>query len=136
MADNNIAFSLTLQDDQANDKEFQAILAALLGELENRSALVEPVPATKITEEGIIAKGEKGSSIFNVEINLETLKVFSKWLYERLAGTSSKVKFKYGEAEFEFEGRNNLDPMAAMQGFEDFVLKLEAAKKAKKAKNG
>lgn len=136
-----IAFYLTVHDDQATDKELQAMLVALMGELENLSAVVEPVPETEAVEQGMIAKGEKGSNIFNIEINLETLKTFAKWLYERLMGTSTKVKFEYGEAKFEFEGRNDLDRASAQKDFEDFVLKLEAAKKVKleaaeKIKNG
>ncbi len=66
-----IAFYLSVQDEQATDDELQAILATLAGELESQSAQVAPVASTEATEQGLVAKGEKSSSILNVEINLD-----------------------------------------------------------------
>lgn len=136
--DNSIEFQLSVQDSQADAEELQAILTTLAAELESQSAIVESVAAPESSAQaGTVSKGEPGG-ILDVKINLDSLKAFGKWLYERLVGTTTKVKFEYGEAKFEFEGRNDRDRAAAQQDFEAFVAKLEAAKLEvmKQAKHG
>ena len=129
--DSLIEFQLSVQDGQATDEELQGILRTLAAELENQSAVVESVASSKpLGQPGTVKKGES-SSILDVKIDLDALKTFGKWLYERLVGTATKVKFEYGETKFEFEGRNDQDRAAAMQDFEAFIAKLEAAKQAK-----
>jgi len=137
--DDSIEFQLSVQDSQANAEELQAILRTLAAELESQSAVVESVASPdSSTPDGTVAMGEPSSSILDVKINMDSLKAFGKWLYERLLGTNTKVKFEYGEAKFEFEGRNDRDRAAAQQDFEAFVAKLEAAKleAMKQAKHG
>jgi hypothetical protein len=111
------------------------ILRTLVAELENQSAEVAPAilgglpPQPGLPPQSeMIEKGEPSSSILDVKVNLETLQVFGRWLYDRLVGTTTKVKFEYGEIKFEFEGRNDRDRASAMQDFEQFVARLEAAK--------
>jgi len=126
-----IEFQLSVQDAQAGKEELQLILQTLARELENQAAEVAAVPTDAPSEAEMVKKGEPSSGILDVKINLDALKTFGQWLYGRLVGTTTKVKFKYDEVEFEWEGRNDRDRAAAWQGFEDFIAKLEAAKQAK-----
>lgn len=126
-----IEFQLSVQDAQAGKEELQLILQTLAAELENQAAEVAAVPTDAPSEAEMVKKGEPSSGILDVKINLDALKTFGQWLYGRLVGTTTKVKFKYDEVEFEWEGRNDRDRAAAWQGFEDFIAKLEAAKQAK-----
>jgi hypothetical protein len=132
---NPIEFQLSVQDGQATDEKLQLILRTLAMELENQSAEVVPFVSSKLpptpSNPDMVEKGEPSSSILDVKINLDTLQTFGKWLYDRLVGTNTKVKFEYGAVKFEFEGRNDRDRAAAMQDFENFVARLEAAKQAK-----
>lgn len=129
--DRLIEFQLSVRDEQATDEELQSILRTLAAELERQSATVDVVASELSAPSGVVQKGEASSSILDVKINLDTLKTFGKWLYERLVGTTTKVEFEYGEAKFKFEGRNNQDRAAAMQDFEAFVAKVEVTKQAK-----
>jgi len=126
-----IEFQLSVQDGQAGKEELQLILQTLAAELENQAAEVAAVPTDAPSEAEMVKKGEPSSGILDVKINLDALKTFGQWLYGRLVGTTTKVKFKYDEVEFVWEGRNDRDRAAAWQGFEDFIAKIEAAKQAK-----
>lgn len=132
--DNLIEFQISVTDEQARDDELQAILGTLATELEKRSVKVTPVlpDATSLDYDlKAIEKGINLGSILAVKGKLEAFKPFISWLSGRLAGTTTKVKFTYEGASFEFEGNNDRDRAAAMQDFETFVLKLEALKQAK-----
>jgi hypothetical protein len=127
-----IEFQLSVQDGQVTKEELQLILQTLAAELENQAAEVEmAVPTDAPSEPEMVEKGEPSSGILDVKINLDALKTFGQWLYGRLVGTTTKVKFKYDEVEFEWEGRNDGDRATAWQDFEDFIAKIEAAKQAK-----
>lgn len=129
---NPLEFQLSVQDGQATDAELQLIMQTLAAELESQSAEVTPAAATDAPPSPeMVQKGESSSSILDVKINLDTLKTFGKWLYDRLVGTNTKVKFEYGEVKFEFEGRRDRDRASAQQDFENFVAKLEAIKQTK-----
>lgn len=130
--DDSIVLNVAVEDQQASDEELQAILATLAMELENQEATVTAAkPSRDASGTDEVTKGDESSSLLDIKINLDTLKDFGKWLYERLVGTTTKVKFKYGDLEFEFEGRNDQDRQSAQKDFEDFVSKLEAAKRVK-----
>ena len=130
--DNSIEFQLSVQDEQLNAQELQLVLGAVALELDRQSAEIVPAaPSKSPSDPEMVEKGEPSSSILDVKINLDTLQTFGKWLYERLVGTTTKVKFEYNEVKFEFEGRNDRDRASAMQDFENFVARLEAAKQAK-----
>jgi hypothetical protein len=128
---NSVDFLLSVQDETASDEELQAILGVVAAELDELSAKVEEVTAADAQVKGLIAKGSEKGNLLNVEINLDTLKSFGKWLYERLVGTSTKAKFEYDGQRFEFDGRNAKELASAMQDFEKFVTTIEAAKRAK-----
>lgn len=129
--DDSIELKVAVEDQQASDEELQAILATLAMELENQEATVTTAESSsKSADPNYRFMGDESSSLLDIKINLDTLKDVGKWLYERLVGTTTKVKFKYGDLEFEFEGRNDQDRQSAQKDFEDFVSKLEAAKQA------
>ncbi|BDM79037.1 hypothetical protein [Acaryochloris marina] len=129
--DDSIELKVAVEDQQASDEELQAILTTLAMELENQEATVRTAePPREVSSAGELAKGDESSSLLDIKINLDTLKGIGKWLYERLVGTTTKVKFKYGDLEFEFEGRNDQDRQSAQKDFEDFVSRIEAAKRA------
>lgn len=129
--DDSIELKVAVEDQQASDEEFQAILTTLAMELENQEATVTTAePSREASSTGEVMKGDESSSLLDIKINLDTLKDIGKWLYERLVGTTTKVKFKYGDLEFEFEGRNDQDRQSAQNDFEDFVSRIEAAKQA------
>lgn len=128
--DNPIELKVAVQDEQATDEELQAILTTLAMELENQEATVTLAePSRKTSGTGELTKGEENGSLLDIKINLDTLKDIAKWLYERLAGTTTKVKFKYGDLEFEFSGRNQ-DLQSAQKSIEDWISKIEAEKRA------
>ncbi|NEP15838.1 MAG: hypothetical protein F6J97_02920 [Leptolyngbya sp. SIO4C1] len=124
-----VKFHLSIQDEQASDVELQKALYAVAAELEKQSAQVASVPSPTLSSD-FVAMGGDIVSLLNVEINPDTLKAFGRWLYERLLGTSTKVKFEYEGIVFEFEGRSNRDRQSAMQDFEQFIAKIEAAKRS------
>jgi hypothetical protein len=128
---NSIEFLLSVQDETADAEELRAILTALVTELDERSAQVSEVSVAEATAKGLVAKGEEKGGLLDVKINLDTLKSFGKWLYERLVGTSTKAKFEYEGQKFEFDGRNPQDLAVAMENWEKYVATIEAAKKAK-----
>lgn len=131
--DNPIELKVAIQDEQATDEELQAILTTLAMELEHQEATVTLAePSRETSGTGELTKGEESSSLLDIKINLDTLKDIAKWLYERLVGTTTKVKFKYGKSgdiEFEFSGRNQ-DLQSAQKGFEDFISRIEVEKRA------
>jgi hypothetical protein len=135
MADSTtIEILLSIQDELADVVEQRAVLNAVAVELDQRSAEVSKVTIAAAQASGMIAKGdEKSGNLLDIKINLDTLKNFGKWLYERLVGTSTKAKFEYEGAKFEFDGRNPQDLAVAMENWEKYVVTIE---KAKQAKNG
>lgn len=126
-----IDLHLSLQDATASGEELQQILRTLAAELENQTAVVTPGGQPPPPEPGTIAKGEASSGILDIKINLDALKGFAQWLYERLVGTSTKATFEYQGAKFVFEGRNEADRAAAMQDFERFMATIAAAQGTK-----
>jgi formylglycine-generating enzyme required for sulfatase activity len=86
-----------------------------------------------------IPKGEASSSILDVKINLDTLREFGHWLYDRLLGSSTEATFEYEGATFTFNARtfndctfNDCtfnartvpDPAATMAEFENFIADI------------
>ncbi len=125
-----VEFHLWVEDEAASDEELQAMTRVIATELEEHSARVVPFSAGQVPVMAGIPKGEPGGSILDVEINLENIAAFGKWLYGRLVGTSTKAKFEYGGAKFEFDGRNAKELAAVMDEFKGFVTAIESAKQA------
>lgn len=119
-----LQIQLSVQDAEANPEELQLMVQALATELENHSAILEPIASSEFTPE-MLTKGEEQGSILDVKIDLDALKSFGQWLYDRLLGTPTEVKFEYQDIKFEFKGRNDKDRAAAMADFEAFVTKLQ-----------
>jgi hypothetical protein len=128
---NSIDFLLSVQDDQADTDELRSVLVNLATELDRLSADVTEVTATDAVETGMIPKGDEKGNLLDVKINLDPLKNFAKWLYDRLVGSTTKATFEYDGQKFEFNGRNEQDRAAAMRDFEKFIIAIERAKKAK-----
>lgn len=131
---NSIAFQISVEDEQATDEELQAMLRSLAIELEHCSAEVVPVmpdASGVYFDLKMVEKGQSSSGLLAVKATLEALKPFGKWLYGRLGGTRTKVKFTHDGTTFEFESSKDSDLESTLQAFESFVLKIEAAKQAK-----
>ncbi|WP_448571639.1 hypothetical protein [Trichothermofontia sp.] len=132
--ENAIALRMSVQDPEATAEELQMIVGILAAELDRQAAEVVAVaePGGLMPESPEwVEKGERGSSLLDITIDIGVLKEVAGWLYDRLLGTGTEVKFTYGELAFEFKGRNDRDRAAAMQDFTKFVSQLEAAKRAK-----
>jgi hypothetical protein len=122
----NLQFAL--HDSQGSSDELQQMLQTIAAELEAQSAQVSQAPPALSAPGDEIAKGEASSSILDVKINLDTLKQFGQWLYERILGTTTEATFEYEGAKFTFKGRNVQDQAATMQEFEKFVATVDKAK--------
>jgi hypothetical protein len=123
-----LEFQLAIQDPEASPDELQQILQAIAAELETQTAEVSQSPLVQDPDSDTIAKGEASSSILDVKINLDTLKTFGHWLYERLLGGTTEATFEYEGAKFTFKGRNVQDQAATMQEFETFIAAVAKAK--------
>jgi len=123
-----LQFQLSVQDAEATTEELQLILQTLAAELENQSAEVEPIVSSEEVTPEMLTKGESSSSILDVKIDLNAIKIFGQWLFDRLVGTPTEVKFEYEGVKFEFKGRNDSDRAAAMADFQDFIAKLATTK--------
>ncbi|MFZ4666423.1 MAG: hypothetical protein ACOYME_08345 [Prochlorotrichaceae cyanobacterium] len=123
-----IQFQLSVQDTDATPEELQLILQTVAAELENQDVAVEPIVSSEVVTPEMLTKGDTSGSILDVKIDLNALKIFGTWLYDRLVGTPTEVKFEYEGVKFEFKGRNDSDRAAAMADFEAFIAKLAATK--------
>jgi hypothetical protein len=123
-----IQFQLSVQDTDATPEELQLILQTVAAELENQDAAVEPIVSSEVVTPEMLTKGETSGSILDVKIDLNAVKSFGQWLFDRLVGTPTEVKFEYEGVKFEFKGRNDSDRAAAMADFEAFIAKLAATK--------
>lgn len=115
-----VEFQLSMTDPEASAEELRGMVQFVAAELEGQGALVAAAPSSG--QPGRVAKGGGTSgSILNVEINLENILAFGRWLRRRIAGTPTKAKFEFSGAVFEFEGQDEQQLAAAMAGFEQFV---------------
>jgi hypothetical protein len=95
--------------------------------------IAEDVSRVPIQGQGVIelvGKGEqKQPGLLNLEINLDKIKAVVTWLYQRIAGKTTKAKLKFGEGssalEFEFEGNSQKDLTANLQDVTVFVEKIK-----------
>ena len=127
---NLIEFQISIQDDQTTDEKLIDTLAHLAMDLENQNAVVTPAkPHNKSARTGSLTKGDTNSGLLNIEIDLDTLRTFSQWLYERLVGITTKVNFKCGDLEFVFQEYDDQDRQLAHKEFEAFVNRIEASGK-------
>jgi len=123
-----IQFQLSVQDTEASPEELQLILQTLAAELENQSAQVNSIVSSEGITPEMLTKGGTSGSLLDVKIDLNALTSFGQWLFDRLVGTPTEVKFEYEGVKFEFKGRNDRDRAAAMADFQAFVTQLAATK--------
>lgn len=126
-----VEFQLLMSDSDASADKLRAVLKAVAVELERQGAEVTAVMTQSSGDGGRIAKGAGGSGdgALSVKAVAEKLPGIGKWLYERLQGTSTKAKFKNGDVEFEFNGRNVQEMQVAMDEFRLFLAESDAAKR-------
>lgn len=121
---NLIEFQIAVQDDQAKDDTLIDFMAHLAMDLERQNAVVTPADKT-----GYISQEDKSSSLLNIEVNRDNWQTCSQWLYERLVGTTTKVKFEHEDLEFAFQEREHHDQQLAHKEFEVLVNWMETSRK-------
>lgn len=127
---NLIEFQISVQDDQATDEKLIDTLAYLAMDLESQNAVVTPAKShSKSDYTGRLSKEDRSSSLLNIEINRDNWQTFSQWLYERLVGTRTKVKFEHKDLEFAFQERDHHDQQLAHKEFEVLVNWMETSRK-------
>lgn len=120
---NLIEFQISVQDDQATDDTMIDFLAHLAMDLERQNAVVTPAQLPSFSQE------DRSSSLLNIEVNRDNWKTCSQWLYERLVGTTTKVKFGHKDLEFAFQERDLHDQQLAHKEFEVLVNWMETSRK-------
>ena len=132
MSSSDIAtFRITIQDSDISPEDLQQVVRAIAGQLEPDAyeiSFTDSLPAESDVAE--VPKGGQLSSILDVKININTLRVFGGWLYRQLVGTSTKVRFQYKEVTYEVEGREK-DQEIAMQNFQKFLEVVRANEEQK-----
>lgn len=127
---NFIEFQISVQDDQATDEKLIDTLAYLAMDLESQNAVVTPAQFhSKSDKTGRLSKEGRSSNLLNIEINRDNWQTCSQWLYERLVGTRTKVKFEHEDLEFSFQQRDHHEPQLAHKEFEVLVNWMETSRK-------
>lgn len=127
---NLIEFQISVQDNQATDDTMIDFLAHLAMDLERQNAVVTsaqlPNQADKV---GCFSQEDRSSSLLNIEVNRDNWQTCSQWLYERLVGTMTKVRFEHEDLEFAFQERDHHDQQLAHKEFEVLVNWMETSRK-------
>jgi hypothetical protein len=126
---NTVTVELIIQDSSASSEELQQIIRAIASQLEPQAdsvSLVDVSPAE--LNRVVIPKGTQSSNILDIQINLDTLKSFGGWLYDRLVGMPTEVSFECEGIIFVFKGRNEQDRAAAIRDFERFLVAVRDKK--------
>lgn len=127
---NLIEFQISVQDDQSTDDTMIDFLAHLAMDLERQNAVVTsaqlPSQAGKV---GCFSQEDRSSSLLNIEVNRDNWQTCSQWLYERLVGTTTKVRFEHEDLEFAFQERDHHDQQLAHKEFEVLVNWMETSRK-------
>lgn len=123
---NLIEFQISVQDAQAKDDTVIDFLAHLAMDLERQNAVVTPA---QLSSQAGHSSEKSNSSLLNIEINRDNWQTCSQWLYERLVGTTTKVKFEHKDLEFAFQERDHHDQQLAHKEFEVLVNWMETSRK-------
>ena len=127
---NLIEFQISVQDDQATDDTLIDLLAHLAMDLERQNAVVTSAQCpNKSDQTGRFSKEDRSSSLLNIGIDRDNWSTCSQWLYERLMGTATKVKFDHGDFEFAFQERDHQDQQPAHKEFEVLVNWMETSRR-------
>ncbi|AFZ01692.1 hypothetical protein [Calothrix sp. PCC 6303] len=124
----NIEILLILQDSETDEEELELLLQNITGEIQGLVEDVNRLPIAELPEASSLkSKGDKTESgVLDIKINLDSIKGMTKWLWERLVGTSTEAKIKYKDLEFEFKGKNQKDLAVTMQNMEKFIAAIAA----------
>lgn len=126
---NTVTVELIVQDFSASSEELQQIIRAIAAQLEPQADSVSLVDVSSVELNGVvISKGTQSSNILDIQINLDTLKSFGGWFYDRLVGTPTEASFECEGFKFVFKGRNEQDRAAAVRDFERFVAAVREKK--------
>lgn len=124
-----IEFQISVQYTQAKDGKVIDFLAHLAMDLERQNAVVTPAQLPSQADSTEHCSAESSSSLLNIEINRDNWQTCSQWLYERLVGTTAKVKFEHKDLEFAFQERDHHDQQLAHKEFEVLVNWMETSRK-------
>jgi hypothetical protein len=135
-----VPLTLALEDPDLDPEELETLTQNTQRQLRDIAEEVQRVPIQDNVRfdsgDDLLAKGDKKEpGLLQMEVNLENLKTVAAWIYQRVAGRSTKAKLKFGEGsnaiEFEFEGNNQKDLAATMQEMTLFVEKITQIQQAK-----
>lgn len=133
-----VALSLRLDDSNLDRAELETLTQSLMPQLQDITEDVERVLVTQLISGELVEKGEeKEPGLLQMEVNLENIQKLVSWLYQRIAGRSTKARLKFGEGstaiEFEFEGNSQKDLAATLQDATAFVEKITQIQQAQQA---
>lgn len=125
-----IQLILSLEDSSLRPDALESLVQNVQSQLIHIAEDVSRVPVEGQAPSELREKGEqKQPGLLNLEINLDSIKSMVTWLYQRLAGKTTKAKLKFGEGsstlEFEFEGNSQKDLAATLQEVTVFVEKVK-----------
>jgi hypothetical protein len=125
-----IAITLSLEDSDLRPDALESLTQNVQSQLGEIAEEVRRVPVQGQESIEMVGKGEqKQPGLLNLEINLDKIRAVVTWLYQRIAGKTTKAKLKFGEGsdalEFEFEGSSQKDLTATLQDVTMFVEKIK-----------
>jgi len=125
-----IQLTLSLEDSSLRPDALESLVQNVQSQLIHIAEDVSRVPIERQAPNELREKGEqKQPGLLNLEINLDSIKSMVTWLYQRLAGKTTKAKLKFGEGssalELEFEGNSQKDLAATLQEVTVFVEKVK-----------
>jgi hypothetical protein len=125
-----IPITLSLEDSDLRPDALESLTQSLQRQLADIAEEVSRVPVQGQGAIELVGKGEqKQPGLLNLEINLDKIKAVVTWLYQRIAGKTTKARLKFGEGsdalEFEFEGNSQKDLTATLQEVTVFVEKIK-----------
>jgi hypothetical protein len=145
VAPSPLPLTLKLEDADLDAAELDALTRSIQTQIQ-RQDLTETIDRPVVPVEPIeeptrggdwVSKGEeKQPGILQMEVNLENINKLVSWLYQRLAGKTTKAKLSFGEGvnkvEFEFEGNNQKDLAATMEDVSKFIEKVQQIQDGKR----
>lgn len=126
--------SLALSDPDLNSDELEVLTQTLHRQLYDLADDVERVPIQTMSPTGsLVQKGDETQpGLLQMEVNLDSVRKLAAWLWQRLAGRSTKATLKFGEGsravEFSFEGNSQTDLAATLEdatGFIERIMQLQ-----------
>jgi hypothetical protein len=125
-----VPITLLLEDSDLRPDALESLTQNVQRQLVDIAEDVSRVPIQGQGSIEMVGKGDqKQPGLLNLEINLDKIKAIVTWLYQRIAGKTTKAKLKFGEGssalEFEFEGNSQKDLTATLQDVTVFVEKIK-----------